>query len=123
MDISCEVVWENNEPKVRSIHLENVDLNTLGKDLRVISSKLLKAEIFRAKLAHFKKQNLIDPRTHQEQFAGKWYLKESIDAVLNYPELSPQDAIIQKCGVTVQTARNYLSSMKNTMEYYERMKA
>jgi hypothetical protein len=123
MDISCEVVWENNQPKVRTIHLENVNMDTLSADIRKVSSKLLKAEIFRTKLAHFKRQNPIHPRTQEGQFEGRWYLKKPIDAVLNYPELLPQDAIVQECCVTVQTARNYLNSMKYTMEYYERMEA
>ena len=121
MQVTCEVVWVNGAPKIKTIHLEDVDMDTLSKDIRSVSSKLLKAELFRTKLAHFKRQNPIHPRTHQGQFEGKWYLKKPIDAVLNYPELPPQDAIVQECSVTVQTARNYLNYMKSIMEYHERL--
>jgi len=126
MDILYEIVWVNGNATIESIHLENINIETLGTDLRKISSKFLKDELFRLELAEYKKQNSHRELKSTYSLAPKNFhrkrLEKPINEILAHPEIEPRKVIREICGHTQQTALNYIMEINRTIQDFKHFK-
>ena len=126
MEVNYEIVWINGNATVESIHLEDIDLETLGTDLRAISSQAIKDELFRVELREYKKQNSHKEQTSTYSLAPKNFhrkrLEKPINDILSNPHINPRKVIKEISGYSQQTALNYYMEINKTIAEFKQRK-